>query len=178
MSAFRDSNFASLLLALVALIGFNSTAQAKPRIQQLAEDVAQTRRLPAVDSVLGAPVTQVCERGAKWIRLGFAELTLGNYDTLTLSSNGGDSYTFDGRAWNDRSFYARALRGSCVDIRTSFGHPDSHYRIDSFQFSTTALESTEVVAAGAGDICDSTPADCGATSDLIVAINPTTVFTL
>jgi serine protease len=177
MRAFRDSNFAALLLMLVASIGFTPAAQAKPRIQQIVEDAARTRRLPATDPVLAAPVSQICEPGAKWIRLGFSDLTLGSYDTLTLTSDGGDSYTFEGQHWNNRSFHARALRGSCVNIHAYFGHPDSRYRIDSYQFSAAALDASEIIVAGAGDICDSTPADCGATSDLVVAINPAMVFT-
>ena len=176
MSPARTSVATLVLTATIAFAPAQVQA-AKPRIQQLLEDSAQTRQLPRQDALLAAPVTRICERGAKWIRLGFAELALGSYDTLTLRSDGGDSYTFAGRHWNDRSFHARALRGSCVDIKASFGHPDSRYTVDSYQFATTALESSEVVVAGAGDICDSTPADCASTSDLIVAINPTAVFT-
>ena len=165
---------ALLTLALACI----PAAQAKQRIVQLAEDGAQTRRLAAPSGPLaGAPVTRVCEAGAKWIRLDFDDLTLRSYDTLVLRSSGGDQYTFAGNRWNDRSFSARALRGSCVDIQPYFGSSDSRYAIGGYQFGTQALEATTVVVAGAGDICDSTGTKCQGTSDKIVEINPTAVFT-
>ena len=50
--------------------------------------------------------------------------------------------------------------------------------VDGFQFGTQPLALTTVVAAGAGDICDGTARRIASqTSDLIVSINPTTVFT-
>jgi PKD repeat protein len=166
------------LTALALLLAFAPAAQAKQRILQLAEDSAQTRRIDARQGPLAnAPMTRVCEAGAKWIRLNFSDLTLRSYDTLVLSSSGGDRYVFAGNRWNDRSFSARALRGACVDLQPYFGSADSHYTIDSFQFGTQALEATTVVVAGAGDICDSTGTKCQGTSDQIVAINPTAVFT-
>ncbi|WP_235565284.1 PKD domain-containing protein [Lysobacter sp. Root494] len=159
-----------MLLAIV------SPAWGASRVPQLAEDGATTRYLPAT-SRLAVPATQVCGKNAKWVRIGFSELTLGAYDSLVLESDGGDRYVFEGNHWKGRAFYSRALRGNCVDIHPSFGHSDSRYTVESYQFGTAALEGSPVVAAGAGDICDSTPADCGRTSDLIVAINPTVVFT-
>ncbi|QSX79088.1 PKD domain-containing protein [Agrilutibacter solisilvae] len=170
----------ALTCASVLCAGLLSLAPALAgqRIAQLPEDGTQTRRITARPGPLAdAPVTRVCESGAKWIRLNFSQLTLRSYDTLVLTSSGGDRFVFDGRHWNDRSFSARAMRGSCVDLQASFGSADSRYRVESFQFGTRALDATPVVVAGAGDICDSSPADCGKTSDLIVAINPTAVFT-
>jgi chitodextrinase len=165
-------------MALVALALLSAPAvQAKQRILQLTEDGAQTRTLATQGLLSAAPPTRVCEPNAKWIRLNFTELQLRSYDSLVLHSSGGDRYVFSGEKWNDRRFSARALRGSCVDIQPYFGSADSRYAIDSYSFGTQALEMTSVVVAGAGDICDSTPADCAATSDLIVAINPTAVFT-
>lgn len=168
-------------LTALALLGIAGSAQAASRIPQLAEDNATTRHLPATSGLLAKPVTRVCEKGARWIRIGFGELMLGRYDSLVLESDDGDRYTFEGSRWNDRAFYSRALRGSCVDIRPYFGHASgrsgSRYEVESYQFGTAALGDSPVVAAGAGDICDSTPADCGRTSDLVVAINPTVVFT-
>lgn len=158
------------------LLGLAGAAQAAQRVPQLAEDGTRTRQLPE-SRVLSLPVSRVCEKNAKWIRLGFGELTMGRYDSLVLRSDGGESYTFEGDRWNGRSFHARALRGSCVEVRSYFGSSGSRYRIDSYQFGTVPLEQATVVAAGAGDICDSTPVDCGRTSDLVVAINPTVVFT-
>ncbi|HEY0662675.1 MAG TPA: PKD domain-containing protein, partial [Lysobacter sp.] len=176
LRAYRTS--AGLLL-MVALTLLAPIAVAKQRIQQLGEDNAQTRRIsaPKANSLLAAPVSRVCEPGAKWIRLGFSNLQLKSYDTLTLVSNGGDRYTFDGQHWNNRSFHARALRGSCVEIKPYFGNPDSRYNVDSFQFGTQALEAATVTVAGAGDICDTSGTACSRTSDVIVGINPTAVFT-
>jgi PKD repeat protein len=153
-------------------------AFAAQRTVQLAEDGVQTRTLARTAGPLAdAPPTRVCERDARWMRLSFSELALRSYDSLVLTSSGGDRYVFQGGQWNGRRFTTRALRGSCVDIQPSFGSLDSRYRIDGYQFGTHALLDTPVIVAGAGDICDSTPADCGKTSDLIVSINPTAVFT-
>ncbi|MGH8050527.1 MAG: PKD domain-containing protein [Arenimonas sp.] len=173
------SNTAILLLMLFGMLGsLAPDAQAKQRTLQLSEDSAGTRQISEARSpLLAAQSNRVCEPGAKWMRLGFKELVLNSYDTLTITSTGGDSYTFEGKRWNDRSFRTRALRGECVTIQTYFGHPDSRYRVDSYDYGTKSLTATTVTVAGAGDICDSTPTDCGKTSDLIVAINPTSVFT-
>lgn len=169
-----SSGVVSLAIILAAV----PAAPAKQRVLQLAEDHAQTRQITAPRGPLAAaPLTRVCEPGAKWIRLDFTELSLHSYDTLVLTSSGGDRFVFEGDHWNHRSFSARALRGSCVNLQPYFGSPDSRYQVNSFQFGTQALAATPVVVAGAGDICDSSPADCGKTSDLIVAINPTVVFT-
>jgi PKD repeat protein len=166
------------MTAVAFVFAVAPVAHAKQRILQLGEDSAQTRQIAAMQGPLAnAPVTRVCEAKAKWIRLNFSDLTLRSYDTLVLSSSGGDRYVFAGNRWNDRSFSARALRGSCVDIQPYFGSTDSRYKIDSFQFGTQTLETTTVVVAGAGDICDSTGTKCQGTSDQIVAINPTAVFT-
>jgi len=165
-------------LALCALaLAFAPAAQAKQRILQLTEDSAQTRTLSTQGLLTAAAPTRVCEPSAKWLRLNFTELQLHSYDSLVLRSSGGDRYVFSGEQWNDRRFSARALRGSCVDIQPYFGSADSRYRIDSYSFGTRALEATSVVVAGAGDICDSTGTKCQGTSDLIVGINPTAVFT-
>jgi len=94
-----------------------------------------------------------------------------------LKSSGGDRYVFQGGHWNDRSFSSRALRGSCVDIQPYFASGDSGYELGGYTVGTRALALSTVVVAGAGDLCDSTPADCKATSDLIVNINPVAVFT-
>ncbi len=166
----------TLLLALSAALP--TAAHSRERIMQLHEDGVTTRTLQAKTSVLSAAnATRVCEAGAKWVRLDFKSLTLKSYDSLVLTSNGGDRYVFQGGHWNNRSFNARALRGSCVNIQPYFASPDSRYDVGGYTVGTQALAATTVTVAGAGDICDSTPADCKATSDLIVAINPTVVFT-
>jgi hypothetical protein len=161
----------------VALMG---TAVAKERVVQIREASAQTRVLPANASrsiLTAASSTRVCEAGAKWMRLDFRSLKLQGYDSLVLKSSGGDRYVLQGKHWNNRSFSSRALRGSCVDIQPYFSSRDSGYDVASFSYGTRALTAEPVVVAGAGDICDSNTQYCKATSDLIVEINPTAVFT-
>jgi PKD repeat protein len=165
-----------LVLALLAALSAAAPASAKQRIEQLAEDGAQTRTLDA-PGALARPTSHLCESGARWMRLRFDELRLGSYDSLVITSNGGDRTVFEGDRWRDRSFSTRALRGSCVDIAPYFASDDSRFRVGSYQFGMQPLADTSVTVAGAGDICDSTGTKCGGTSDLIVAINPTTVFT-
>src|SRR5688500_1857974 len=136
-------------LICIAMLALPCAAQSRQRIVQLAEDGVQTRRIPARSGPLAdAPVTRVCENGARWLRLDFSELTLRGYDALMLSSSGGDRFVFQGGQWNQRSFSTRALRGSCIDIRPSFGSAHSRYRVGSYQFGTQALEDMPVVVAG------------------------------
>lgn len=161
----------SLLALLVAMAAFLPAAAAGS-VPQIAEDATRSRVVAT-----GSP-DRVCQSRAQWIRLGFRDLTLHGSDTLTLTSSLGDQYTFSGDHWSGRRFHARALRGNCVEIEADFTDARSGYVLADYQFGTQALESTSVVVAGAGDICDSTPDDCGATSDLIVGINPSVVFTL
>ncbi|WP_190285759.1 proprotein convertase P-domain-containing protein [Montanilutibacter psychrotolerans] len=174
----RTVNGSVLLAATIATLLAAPFAQAAQRTLQLAEDGAGSRslRTSRSTSLLVAPPTRVCEPGAKWVRLGFDSLVLKNYDSLTLVSSGGDRLRFEGGQWNNRAFHARALRGECVDIQASFGDPDSRYALSGYDFGRRALVDTPVVVAGAGDICDSGLA-CSGTSDLIVSINPTAVFT-
>ncbi|UXI70459.1 metallophosphoesterase [Tahibacter amnicola] len=144
---------------------------------QLVEDSAFTKAVetPTMLGKLAAPVNQVCEPGAHWIRVGFRELTLDQYDALQLTSSGGDSVVLEGNHWNGRQFSTRALRGECVQIKAWFGSAKSRFQLDNYQYGTKALAETTVTVAGAGDICDST--DCKRTADLIRAINPVAVFT-
>ena len=176
-SGFRRRITLGALLLFGSLIGSQS-AFAAQRTVQLSEDDVVTKRVPTTRSaLLASPGNRVCEAGAKWVRVGFKELVLQGYDSLKITSSGGDRYIFQGDHWNDRAFHSRAFRGECVVIEPYFGHPDSRYAVDSYDFGTKDLNLTTVTVAGAGDICDSSPADCGKTSDLIVAINPTAVFT-
>ena len=157
-----------LLLAAV-LSGSQATAQ--QRTLQLTEDSATSH---AVDP---AALTQVCEPGARWIRLGFSSLELAPGDSLTLTSSNGDRLRFDSGRWNGRSFDARALRGDCVDIEPSFADSDSHYAIDGYDAGSLALEDSRITTAGAGDICAPDTLGCKRTSDLIVAMDPSAAFT-
>ncbi len=166
--------------ALLAVLAMASPLQARERTAQLHEAGTIVRTLPTASSrsvLTAASSTRVCETGAKWIRLDFRSLKLHAYDSLVLKSSGGDRYVFQGGHWNDRSFSSRALRGSCVDIQPYFASRDWGYDLGGYTVGTRALAQSTVVVAGAGDICDSTPADCKKTSDLIVNINPVAVFT-
>jgi hypothetical protein len=147
---------------------FCGNAQQTP---QLLEDSAVRHAIsPAV------PLTQVCEANAQWIRASFANLVLASGDSLTLTSSGGDQLVFSDGRWNTRSFHARALRGDCITLQPTFVDASSHYALDGYDAGTLSLQDSRVTVAGAGDLCDDTPADCGHTADLIVAINPTAVF--
>ncbi len=164
------------VVALAALAAAPA-AQSTERVQQLAEDGVTTRYLTPAKAQLTAASDQICEPGARWIRLSFGELALSAYDSLTVISSSGERQVFDGDAFGGRSFATRALRGDCVSVEPSFGNANSRYRVESYQFGTRALELTTVVVAGAGDICDTNGTTCKGTSDLIVGINPTAVFT-
>ena len=173
----HDSAVCGVLCAAALLLAPGAAAAAQ-RTPQLAEDNVQERRLPVRAGPLAdAPATRVCQTGARWMRLKFSDLTLRSYDSLLLTSSGGDRLLLEGNRWNDRRFTTRAMRGDCVDIRPAFGSPQSRYRVQAYQFSTQVLEDVSVLVAGAGDICDPTPIDCGRTAEVVEAINPTAVFT-
>ena len=157
-------------LLLVALLS-GSQAAARQRTAQLTEDSAASHDLTP------AALAQVCEPGARWLRLGFASLVLAPGDSLTLASSGGDRQRFDDGRWNARSFHARALRGDCVDITAAFAGSDSSYAIDGYDAGSLALEDSRITTAGAGDICAPDALGCSRTSDLIVAMVPNAVFT-
>lgn len=163
-------------------------AQAGQRTLQLSEDTTMSKPIAAAAASLRATpmakaalpqaaANRVCESGAKWLRVGFKQLKLSGYDSLVLSSSGGDRLVLEGRHWNERSFTTRALRGDCVDIQPYFSQPDSGFQLDRYEYSAVPLDKATVVVAGAGDICDSSGNACQGTSDLIVSINPTAVFT-
>jgi acid phosphatase type 7 len=155
---------------LLAVLLSASQAAAQERTLQLTEDSAVSH------AIAPAAPTQVCEAGAHWIRLGFASLVLAPGDSLVLSSSGGDQLRFGDSRWNGRSFHARALRGECVDIAAAFSG-DSHYQVDGYDAGSADLQDSPITTAGAGDICTPDTLGCRRTSDLIVAMNPSAVFT-
>ncbi|WP_394539161.1 DNRLRE domain-containing protein [Lysobacter enzymogenes] len=169
---------ATALLGAAAL----APAHAAQRTLQLSEDATYSKPV-AASALRGTPLAKagaadrVCEAGAKWLRVGFKQLKLAGYDSLVLTSSGGDKLVFEGKHWNQRSFTTRALRGECVDIQPYFSQPDSAFQLDRYDYSAVALDKATVVVAGAGDICDTSGNACQGTSDLIVSINPTAVFT-
>src|SRR5689334_13339221 len=94
----------ALVVALVA-----ADAKGAETTLQFAEDTAVSRALG------GTSPTQVCRSNARWIRIGFASLVLKGGDSLKLSgTQGGVIVLKAGEKWTGRSFYTRALRGSCV----------------------------------------------------------------
>lgn len=179
--ALRAPLCAALATALIGAASL-APAQAAQRTLQLSEDATQSKPVTA-SALRGTPLAKagaadrVCETGAKWLRLGFKQLKLSGYDSLVLTSSGGDKLVFEGGHWNERSFTTRALRGECVAIQPYFSQPDSTFQLDRYDYSAVALDKATVVVAGAGDICDSSGNACQGTSDLIVSINPTAVFT-
>jgi hypothetical protein len=120
----------------------------------------------------GTTPVRVCDSGSQWIRVGFESLQLHGDDRLELTSSSGDRLRFEGTRWNDRTFYARALRGSCITFSATLSNRESGYRLSGYQAGRKALADTTAVVAGAGDLCDSTPNDCRRTSDVVIAINP------
>lgn len=169
-SRMQWKSWPGMVLTLAMALAPAPALLAPQSTQQLIEDSAQQH---AFDP-LQAP-TQVCEPGATWLRLGFAQLVLAPGDSLTLVSSQGDRYTFADARWNTRRFHARALRGECITLQPSF-NGSSQYALDGYDAGTLPLEDSRVTVAGAGDLCDSTPANCGLTADLIEAIDPTSVF--
>ena len=136
---------------------------------QLPEDGVRVRALPA-----GAAPARLCVPGARWIRVGFADLVLRGDDRLALTGSAGDRLVLAGPHWAGRRFHVRALRGSCVDVAADFRDPASRYRVAGYEAGAVPLEATTVTVAGAGDICNpAAPANCMKTADLVVAINPT-----
>lgn len=169
---------ATLLIGAAVL----APAQAGQRTLQLSEDDTRSKPIAAASALRATPLARavsdrVCETGAKWLRVGFKQLKLSGYDSLVLTSSGGDKLVFEGQHWNQRSFTTRALRGECVDIKPYFSQPDSAFQLDRYEYSAVPLDKATVVVAGAGDICDTSGNACQGTSDLIVSINPTAVFT-
>ena len=169
------------ILTLLIGTAVLSPAQAGQRTLQLSEDTTRSKPISA-SALQATPLAKavsdrVCETGAQWLRIGFKELKLSGYDSLVLTSSGGDKLVFEGGHWNERSFTTRALRGECVDIKPYFSQGDSGFKLDRYEYSAVPLEKATVTVAGAGDICDTSGNACKGTSDLIVSINPTAVFT-
>lgn len=163
---------ACAVLALL-LAGTMPPAAAQHTLQ-LPEDSATTRSLTLAMSESGA--RQICETGATWVRLGVATLVLAGDDSLVLASSGGDRVVFSGTRWNGRSFHTRALRGECLTLEADFDNADSRFEASGYHAGTLPLAQSTATLAGAGDICDYTPVDCGRTADLVMALDPTAAF--
>ncbi|KGQ18095.1 Alkaline phosphatase [Lysobacter dokdonensis DS-58] len=159
---------------LVALVSAVGVAKGAENTLQFAEDTAVSRELA------GTAPTQVCRSNSRWIRVGFDSLVLKGNDKLRLSgTQGGVIELKAGDKWEGRSFYTRALRGSCVTITPTFANPGSRYALSGYQAGTVSLASTESLVTAAGDICSATnPNNCKATSDLVLGINPVVALTL
>jgi hypothetical protein len=158
-----------LFLTLPLLLSGMAPAAPAQQTLQLPEDGVTVHPLAR-----GAAPGSVCVTGARWLRVGFAELVLQAGDRLVLTGSAGDRLVLAGPQWNGRRFHARALRGDCVAFDARFDHPASHYRLSDVHSGAATLEDTSVTVTGAGDVCsDTTPANCMSTSDLVVGINPT-----
>ena len=149
-------------------------AGAVQRTSQLVEDSATTKPLSITMNTSGT--REVCEPGATWLRLGVDALVLAGSDSFTVTSSGGDRQVFSGSRWNARAFHTRALRGDCLTLEASFADGDSRFEAGDYNAGTLALAESTATLAGAGDICDYTPVDCGRTANLIVGLNPTAAF--
>jgi hypothetical protein len=163
---------ATAMLALLSALP--GASMARERIDQLHEKDATREILRGVDAV----PRRVCRTGARWIRLEFERIALRGKDRIVLQSSGGDRFAFEGGHWNDRAFGTRAMRGDCVRIRTSFESGDSGYRLAAVAYGTRPLAESGIVVAAAGDLCDSTPEDCKATSDLVAGMDPAAVIAI
>jgi fibronectin type 3 domain-containing protein len=139
---------------------------------QIAEAGATTIPVSVSGSGPSTPFEQlVCAPGASWMRLRFIQLVLEGTDSVELTGTRGGRYVFQGNNWANRTFFTRAFTGECVAVRTSFTQAGSRFTINAHQSGATALASTPMVTAGAGDICDSGLA-CSGTAALISSMNP------
>lgn len=158
-------------LAACALLASPAAAQ---RTLQLVEDGATIR--PLALTIDTSTIGEVCEPGATWLRLGIGALVLSGTDTVVLRSSGGDQARFAGTTWNTRSFHTRALRGECVEVETRFDDSGSRLRLEELNAGSQPLAQSTAVLAGAGDICDYTPADCRRTADVVISLDPLAAF--
>src|SRR4030095_270215 len=116
-----------LCLSLLALLLASAGTFAEQHTMQFPEDGVRMRDLHGT-----APV-RVCDPGSRWIRVGFESLQLRGDDRLGLTSSSGDRLRFEGTRWNNRSFYARALRGDCITFSATFSSTESRYRLSGYQ---------------------------------------------
>lgn len=179
----RSTSVAVVAIGAAALA---AALQAREMTPQVNEANTQTRSLVAAGqtATISASASQVCQPGAKWLRLNFESLTLGAYDSLEIRSSGGDRFVFQGNGWNDRSFTTRSLRGECIDIQPYLASSTGYgYALKSLTYGDLPLTATPPAAvqssivAGAGDICDSEGDACVGTGGLIGEIAPSSVFT-
>lgn len=160
------------LLGVATLLGAPAFAQL--HTGQLVEDSAV--RKPLSLTINSTATQEVCEPGATWLRLGVDALVLAGSDRLRITSSAGDQVLFSGTQWNGRSFHTRALRGDCLTVEATFAEADSRFEAGDYDAGSLPLADSTALLAGAGDICDYTPVDCGHTADLIVGMNPTAAF--
>lgn len=166
-------------LACAGLLGVATLLGAPPAVaqlhtEQLVEDSAV--RKPLSLTISSTTTREVCQPGAAWMRLGVDALVLAGSDHLRVTSSAGDQVLFSGTRWNGRSFHTRALRGDCLTLTASFEASGSRLETGDYDAGSLPLAETTALLAGAGDICDYTPVDCGRTADLIVGLNPTAAF--
>jgi hypothetical protein len=165
---------------LGAALAVATGAGADTVVVQHAEEGTQTSPLSV--SLAGPPrgsrapavrERELCEDGARWLRVGVRELTLRGDDTLSLVPATGPPLVFSGDAWTRRRFFTRAFEGGCLRVRARLRHPQSRVVLDELQSGRTDLVLAAVTAAAVGDLCDSLH-DCSRTAALVSALPPAT----
>ncbi|MEU9337283.1 metallophosphoesterase [Streptomyces sp. NPDC048290] len=158
-----------------------SSAKASGTAAGTVEQVAQRGTETGTADVNGAAgartagAGQVCDRGAKWLRVRFDQLSLRGGDTVTLKGSEGGSYTLTAANWPGRAFHTRAFQGECVSVTPKLSNPGSRFSIDAYQSGASSLVRTSVTVAAAGDICGGDV--CGETARLVSAMRPEAVLT-
>lgn len=150
---------------------FGATRVLGQTTDQIPERGSVTEAAALAGSGAGAPAQTTCAAGAQWMRLRFTQLVLQGSDSLQLTGSRGGLLVLQGNNWANRVFFTRALAGDCVTVRPSFTQAGSQFSINARQHSVTPLANSPMVAAGAGDICD-TGLVCVDTARLITQMNP------
>jgi calcineurin-like phosphoesterase family protein len=176
-SGYRQAVRWALLGAALAV----GRAAGADTVAQQAEDGTWTVPLsvslagPLPDARSSEPFAQeLCETGARWLRVGVAELTLRGGDTVSLVPASGPALVFSGDAWQGRRFFTRALEGECLQLQARLAHPQSRVVLEALQAGRTDLALSGVVVAAVGDLCDSIH-DCSRTAALVSALAPARV---
>ncbi|MFJ9931652.1 RICIN domain-containing protein [Streptomyces virginiae] len=121
-----------------------------------------------------AAESRVCDDGAGWMRLKFADLSLRGSDTVTLTGSSGDTYTLTAGNATGKEFFTRAFGGGCVTVKPKLAQAGSSFSIDAYQSGKEALAAASVRLAAVGDICGEA---CNQTASVVSAMSPAAVVT-
>ncbi|GGK07562.1 hypothetical protein GCM10010123_41920 [Pilimelia anulata] len=165
-----------IALGTVPLLPGSSAAQsgapaapdAIDEVTQLAEPGAVAGRADAAGRA-GTTARQVCQPGAAWLRVRFAQLDLAGTDTVTVTGAAGPGRTYTGRNWPGRAFHTQAFPGDCVTVAGNLSDPASAFRVDAFQAGRKPPGADAVTVAAVGDLCGSS---CNQTAPLVSKMNP------